>query len=315
MVSLAAPCPASTSSSLPSSSRATSQFIFLLLLLRNRSCFRTEGTDGPCSPPPLRPYFAEVLADAISRARFQPHEYTEDVAPQSQAEYEQAQHNADAITLDKLHETAFRRGLGNSLFVSPDFAVTQADTTAYAHQAFGSASNMAVLASNVDSATLKGLVAKHFNVSGGSALSASASNYYGGEARVMHHGDNVLSVAFKAGSLADPSSVVLQHLLGGEPSVKWSQGTSGLSANAPGAQAFYYGYSDAGLIGFTVRAGHDASKITSTAQKAAAEFKRIASGDIKEDELKRAIAKAKFAAATSLDHRLGSLEVSGAQVR
>lgn len=174
---------------------------------------------------------------------------------------------------------------------------------------------MAVLASNVSSSTLKALVSDNFAVSGGSALSAAASTYYGGEARVMLHGDNILSVGFKAGALADPTYAVLQHLLGGEPSVKWTQGASGLSANAPGAQAFYYGYSDAGLIGFTVRSGHDASKVASIAQKAAAEFKRIASGDVKEEEVKRAIAKAKFAAATSLDHRLASLEFSGAQVR
>lgn len=255
-----------------------------------------------------------MLGDAVSRLKLMSHEFSEEVAPQSIAEYEAAMHSADAVALDKIHEVAFRRGLGNSLYASPDVSVSHKDATAFANQALGSANNIAVLASNVDSGALNSLVSEHFSVSGsGSAFVPSETTYYGGEARLMHHGSHdFLSVAFKAGSLADQSYFVLQHLLGGEPSVKWNQGASLLSTQAPGAKAFYYGYSDAGLVGFNVAGS--ASDITGVAQKASAAFKKVAAGEVSEEDVKRAIANAKFDIASSADQRISSLESSGAQV-
>lgn len=255
-----------------------------------------------------------MLGDAISRAKLQAHEYKEDVVSQAQAEYEQAMHNAQAVALDNLHQLAFRTGLGNSIYASPDISVSHQQAVSYANQALGSSSNMAVIADNIRSSTLKSLVGEHFDVKASSTLSAPASQYYGGEARINFHGENLLSVGFKAGPLADPAYLVLQHLLGGEPAVKWTQGTSNFAANANGAQSFYYGYSDAGIIGFNVAAA-DPSKTSEIAQKAVAQIKRVASGDVKDEEVKRAISKAKFAAASTLDHRLSALEVTGAQVR
>ena len=70
-----------------------------------------------------RAYFAELLGDAVTQAKFAAHEYNEEVIPQVASEYEQAIRDPSTYALDLAHQLAFRHGLGNSLFASPHTAV------------------------------------------------------------------------------------------------------------------------------------------------------------------------------------------------
>ncbi|SCV67497.1 BQ2448_5108 [Microbotryum intermedium] len=264
-------------------------------------------------------YFAEVLGDAIGQAKLSPHEYNEEVLPQVASEYEQAIRDPTTYALDLAHGLAFRAGLGNSLFASPHTAVDYTSAVSYAKAAFAP-SNVAVLGSGIDAGSLSKLVSQHFTSSASAAgsLSAPATKYFGGEVRVplVGHGSalDTFLLAFEGGASSDLNFAVLQSLLGGEASVKWSKGLSPLAQLASGsssAKAVNLAYSDAGLFGILIHGASD--EVGSVAQKALAEVQKIAKG-VDGEAVKQAIAKAKFNAAAALESRVGSLEVLGAQL-
>ncbi|KAM0788256.1 hypothetical protein ACM66B_001407 [Microbotryomycetes sp. NB124-2] len=263
------------------------------------------------------PYFAEVLGDALTQAKFAPHEFNEEVVPAVIGEYEQAVHNSTTYAFDLAHGLAFRQGLGNSLFASPHTAIQHSDVVSYASAAFAP-SNLTVLGSGVDAGALKSLVSQYFGASGaGSSLSAGQTKYYGGEVRVPsigHSNSDLFLVAFEGASSAKVEFAVLRSLLGGESSVKWSAGLSPLSKVASGstsAKAFNLAYSDAGLFGIVVEGA--SSEIQGVASAAVAELKKVAGGADAE-AVKRAVAQAKFAAASALESRTASLELVGSQI-
>lgn len=265
-----------------------------------------------------RAFFAEVLGDALSRAKFLPHEYTEEVVPQVQGEYEQSLRDLNVYAFDLAHQLAFRKGLGNSLFASPHVAVDQHAAVAFAKSAF-TPSNVAVLGSNIDAGKLASLVSDFVNLpaGGASSISTSASQYYGGEVRVPASARverDQLVLAFKGAARSEVDYAVLALLLGGESSVKWGQGASPLSKLARGAasaKAFNLAYSDAGLFGISVSA--PTNEVADIATKAVAELKQVAQG-VSSDALKQAVNKAKFAAAAALETRVGQVQLVGEQL-
>lgn len=238
--------------------------------------------------------------------------------PQVASEYEQAIRDPSTYALDLAHQLAFRNGLGNSLFASPHTAVDFPSATAFAKSALSS-SNFAVLSTGVDSGHLNSLVSDFFVTPSSTALSSPASAYFGGELRVpsVGHGSSLdhFLLAFKGASTSTAADLtVLRYLLGGESAVKWSAGLSPLSKLASGqatAQAFNLTYSDAGLFGVYISA--PTSAVGGLAVKVVDELKNVAKGASAE-AVAAAIAKAKFAAATALESRVGRLELVGAQV-
>lgn len=266
-----------------------------------------------------RAYFAELLGDAVTQAKFAAHEYNEEVIPQVASEYEQAIRDPSTYALDLAHQLAFRHGLGNSLFASPHTAVDFSSATAFAKSALSS-SNFAVLSTGVDSGLLNSLVADFFVTPSAAALSSPASAYFGGELRVpsVGHGSSLdhFLLAFKGASTSTAADLtVLRYLLGGESAVKWSAGLSPLSKLASGqasAHAFNLTYSDAGLFGVYISA--PTSAVGGLAVKVVNELKNVAKGASAE-AVAGAIAKAKFAAAAAVESRVGRLELVGAQVR
>lgn len=259
-----------------------------------------------------------MLGDAIARAKFLPHEYTEEVVPQVQAEYEQSLRDLNVYAFDLAHQLAFRKGLGNSLFASPHVAVDQQAAVSFAKSAFTPA-NVAAFGSNIDSGKLAALVKDFVNLpaGGASSISTPQSQYYGGEVRVpasARVARDQLVLAFKGAARSEVDYSVLAFLLGGEPSVKWGQGASPLSKLARGsasAQAFNLAYSDAGLFGISVSA--PTHEVADVATKAVAELKQVAQG-VNGDALKQAVNKAKFAAAAAYETRVGQVQLVGEQV-
>ena len=242
--------------------------------------------------------------------------------PQVASEYEQAVSNPAVYALDMAHQLAFRNGLGNSLFASPHSVVNFASATAFAQQSFSSPANLAVLSTGVDAGALGSLVSDFFVPSSPSthAASSSPAAYFGGELRTPatghshSHLDHLL-IAFKGAAASEVDLAVLRCLLGGESSVKWSQGASPLAKLSQGtstAQAFNFGYSDAGLFGIFVSA--PTAGVEAIAQASVAALKAVAAGP-SADAVKQAVLKAKFAAASAFETRAGKLELLASHVR
>lgn len=253
------------------------------------------------------------------------HEYNEEVLPAVAAEYEASVRSPAHHALDLAHSLAFRTGLGSSLFADPHTAVDHAQTIAFANSAFGNPSNVAIASTGVESTEFQSLVSEFF-VSGAAASAApattSASAYYGGDLRVpsvLHSASpsDHLLIAFKGADVNSSANLtVLKHLLGGESSIKWSRGSSPLSVLSTSAlvsaQAFNLSYSDAGLFGVMLKA--PTAHMGALASKVVVELKNVAQGATKPESLLQAIAKAKFAAASEFESKVGRLESVGSQV-
>ena len=273
-----------------------------------------------------RDHFLSLLASVLSSTHYYPHEYSELVLPNVEAEALSALASPSTTALDIAHQLAFRRGLGNSLFASPHSPVSVSDVKSFAQQAFAK-SNIAVLGAGISTDVLSKAVQKAFgsgSASGsGSGLNPGSSTYYGGEQRVpldLHASpvaQPTMVIAYGSSSAPSAELKVLPHLLGGHPSIKWSPGASPLSQAAgkvPGAsaEAFLLPYSDASLFGVVVTAPTSAG-VATVAKEVGAVIKSAGKG-VKDDEIKRAIAKAKFAEATALERTASLIATAGPAV-
>lgn len=261
-----------------------------------------------------------VLGDVLSSSKFLTHEYKEEVLPQVQSEYEQALNSPSVLGFDQLTQTAFRqRGLGASLFSSPANAVSHRQVVAFAESTFAK-DNIAVVGSGIESATLSKLVSKAFKdvrPSKGS-IQAGSKQYFGGDARIpfvahhgasesqAHHGYYLLGFE-GAGVDASPELAVLRSHLGGESSVKWSNGLSPFSQIADkvagaNVSAFNVNFSDSGLIGAFISAPQDRVQ---EAASAASQALKQATKSLSKEDLAKAKAKARFEAAAAIESRAG----------
>lgn len=223
-----------------------------------------------------------------------------------------------AIAADSLHALAFRRGLGNTLLAAPESPVSWETVRDYAKQSYVK-QNMAIVATGADANELDSLVAKHFHdVPSGSPAQATGSKYYGGEARIPYRSPIGHFVIGFPGSAASPHSpaelTILGNLLGGMSSIKWSAGNSilGQAASNLGsttkAIANHGAYTDAGLFSVYVM-GPTAS--IKTAAKASVDAIKAVAQDVKAEDLKRAIAQAKFNTYAAAEERTMSAETIG----
>mgnify|MGYP002713561787 FL=1 len=253
-------------------------------------------------------HFIELLANVVGNGKYCRHEFNEDVIPSMVADSEQASQDPVALGMDALFSYAYRsRGVGSSLFASPSSPVTVEAVRAYAAQAMNK-SNLAIVSSGLSDATLRSLVSKHFeNVPAGSALKAAPSKYYGGDCRAAMtdaHGHGLpvdhFFLAFEGVSRVNAAPLfVLESLLGGNSSVKWSAGLSPLSQiTGAKAHAFNISLQDTGLFGIHVIAP---SAKVSEAAKAASQTLKAAADSVSSEDVARAVAKAKFLAAQDFE--------------
>lgn len=186
---------------------------------------------------------------------------------------------------------------------------------AYASTVFGK-SNIAVLGTGISQESLAHLVEKSLStLSAASAPTSSASSYFGGESRVdAHGGPETVFIGFgTTGAPASELAVLAAHL-SPQPSVKWSQGLSPLAAALPqGAtvQTVFLPYSDATLFGLLVQ-GATGEEVKAAGQAAVKALKEA--GSAKAEDVKKAVAKAKFTAASAIDGKHGFVSVLGSKV-
>lgn len=268
----------------------------------------------------FRSFFVDVLADYIAGAKFTRHELTEYVLPAVLAESAAVSHSNSTRALELAHAFAFRSGLGHSLYADEHSAlnVSAEDVKAFHAQ---SLSSLAVLGTGISSDTLTSLFEKGFKKAGISPstadTSASKSSYYGGSTRVTAgHGPQTIFIGFgTSGTASLPALYALNAHISPVPSVKWTTGTSPLSASIPAgvhASTVILPYSDATLFGILLE-GYDAKAVSAGAKAAVDAFKATASKVGAEDAAK-AVAKAKFTIAGGAEKREGYVSLLGPKV-
>ena len=232
-----------------------------------------------------------------------------------------------ALALNSVHGVAFHRGLGEPLYATsstPLAKYVDAENVFEFSQAAYQASNIAVVANGASHSEVSKWVKEFFSdMNTGSSrfdVKSPASKYYGGEERIAHGSGNVLilgfpgSSSFTTGSSYKPEISVLAALLGGESSIKWSPGFSLLSKAAkdfPGAHVSTTNdaYSDAGLLYVTIKGS--AEQVGKASKGVVDALKKVASGDVAEEDIKKATVLAKYRALEAGQQTSSGLEATG----
>ncbi|XP_071952936.1 cytochrome b-c1 complex subunit 2, mitochondrial-like [Antedon mediterranea] len=210
-----------------------------------------------------------------------------------------AEVNPQIDVMEKLHGTAFRGNLGNSLFCpkymlnefTPDLLKEFVDTQF-------TAENMALVGLGVDHDTLKAMGEK-LSVNQGCKVN-TVSKYYGGtESRVQNNNSLVHAALAVQGAGIHSEDVltlsVMQYLLGPQPSIKWgshmatsklNQAAAKVTQSPFHASCVNMSYADTGLFGFYVL-GH-ASEMESVLKATMGQFGGLTKGNIDENDFKRA---------------------------
>ncbi|KAF5867210.1 ubiquinol-cytochrome c reductase core subunit 1 [Aspergillus alliaceus] len=275
------------------------------------------------------PYFAELLAEVASQSKYAAHELNEVVIKHLKLRQQALAADPEQQAVDAANALAFHRGLGESITPSttaPFEKYLSAEAlAAYAQQAYAK-SNIALVGSGSNSADLSKWVGEFFKglPSSGSAGQYQlqphvASKYYGGEQRISSKAGNAVVIAFPGSSAFGtsgykPESSVLAALLGGESTIKWTPGFSLLAQATQGfsqvrASTKSVTYSDAGL--FTISLSGKADQVASAAKNAVDALKKVAAGEVTNEDIKKATALAKFRALESAQSLETGLEATG----
>ncbi|QRV85362.1 ubiquinol-cytochrome C reductase core subunit 2 [Ceratobasidium sp. AG-Ba] len=253
-------------------------------------------------------YFTEVLSSVLTSTAFYPHELTEGVAPNAIAETTAALADPATHALELAHALAFRStGLGHSLFAAHPTLKSLDSVKQFASSAF-TKGNVAVIGTGIDQGKLSQLVEKYLSdLPSGAALGGGSTQYFGGETRVSSEGHGqAVFIGFGAPG-ASPELAVLHAHLDRTPALKWTAGSSPFAGT--GAAPVYIPYSDAALFGVIVKGDN----VAADAKTAVSTLKKVASG-LGAEETKKAVAKAKFAAAAALEGREGLVAAVAPQV-
>jgi ubiquinol-cytochrome c reductase core subunit 2 len=237
--------------------------------------------------------------------------------------------NPETVAIDAAHGVAFHRGLGASITpsqTSPFEKYVSGDALAEFAQNAYAKSNVALVASGPNSAELSKWVGQFFkDLPTGNAssqykvLPTVATQYFGGEQRIASKTGNAVVIAFPGSSAFGtagykPEASVLAALLGGESTIKWTPGFSLLSQATKGFSQLRVNtennaYSDAGL--FTVTLSGQADQVGAASKNVVDALKKAAAGEVASEDIKKAVALAKFRALESVQTLETGLEATG----
>ncbi|KAL0871967.1 hypothetical protein ABMA27_004409 [Loxostege sticticalis] len=214
----------------------------------------------------------EVLNNLVSNQEFRPWELSDNVP---RLKYDIASLTPQARAVDLLHKGAFRRGLGNSLFISPK-RIGKVSSESMQHFAATTLTPGRCAVTIVgDNQERAGLVAQALSLSSSGEAQGEPSKYYGGELRKEMGGDLAhVALAVQGAPAGSPQALALAvaaKALGNGPVTKWGGDNSPL-AKALGnlgpfaAAGFNVSYTDNGLFGIVLSVPKDEAN---TAVKAA----------------------------------------------
>ena len=257
------------------------------------------------------------------------HELSEVVSQLLKYQQQAVYSNPENIAIDAAHGVAFHRGLGAPITPSqttPYEKYLSGDALAQFAQDAYAKSNVALVATGPNSAEISKWVGQFFkDLPTGSSSSqykvqpTVATKYFGGEQRIPSKTGNAVVIAFPGSSAFGTSGYkaeasVLAALLGGESSIKWTPGFSLLSQATQGFSQLNvstknHTYSDAGL--FTVTLTGAADQVGAASKNVVDALKKAAAGEVASEDIKKAIALAKFRALESVQTLETGLEATG----
>lgn len=247
-----------------------------------------------------------MLTSVLTTPKFLPHEYTEYVLPVVRDEATAAAQSPNTLAVEAAHALAFRTGLGASLFAGPHTPVSLESVKSFAKEAFTSG-NVAVVGTGIDSTRLAELVDKALADAAlptSSPVTAAPSKYFGGSTRIdSHEGPQTVFIGFGTTTPSPVLSVLSAHIAP-KQSLKWPSARPLATVTS-----VHLPYSDALLTGVLVQ-GADAKSVTEAAKTIVKKLKKPLSAD----ELKVAVASAKFSAAVAVEGREGLVEAIGGKV-
>ena len=237
--------------------------------------------------------------------------------------------SSSEFAMNSVFGVAFHRGLGNPLHPqshTPIKKYVSSQGLATYSQAAYAKSNISVVANGANHQELSKWVSQFFTESPASPppelpqSGTTASKYYGGEERIAHDKGNTIIVAFPGsssftGGAWKPEMSVLAVLLGGRSNIKWSPGFSLLSKAAqayPRAHVLstHHTFSDAGLL--TIEVTGNGSQVREASFEIVKALKDVASGNVSKDDVKKAVATARFNALESGQNIDTGIELTGA---
>ncbi|EMR09748.1 hypothetical protein PNEG_01933 [Pneumocystis murina B123] len=246
-------------------------------------------------------YFVELLAEVLIKTKYNEFELNETVLPYALSENKRCYNEPAVFGQDVLHEIAFRRGLGRSIYTNERNYATVEMIGDYAKKSYVK-NNLVVLATNADQSKLEELISEHFNdLSVGTLASSPKTIYYGGENRIgfksyMNH----FLISFPRPAAFMPSSeeyILLSYLLGTGSRVKWSYENSPFGiieknlSNGTKLLSNNFVYSDAGLFCIHIYGPIETLQV---AVKSSIEALRSLAEKIDNNDIKRAISQAKY---------------------
>ncbi|KAF7370703.1 Peptidase-M16 domain-containing protein [Mycena sanguinolenta] len=243
-------------------------------------------------------FFVKVLASVIASSKYYRHDYEELVLPAIQSEVNDLHRDPATLAVELAHALAFRNGLGASLFATAHTPVTATDVEQFAASAFAKGNFAHAFASS--ETRLRPEYRAHRVLRRGRTASSPTA------ARRPSSSASALLVC------PPPELAALAAHLDPNPSVKWAKSASPILAGENiSAQAVYLPYSDAALVGLLIQ-GPTAAGVREAGKAAVAALK--GTSGVKAEELKSAVAKAKFRMAASADGRAGIIDVLGSKV-
>ena len=273
------------------------------------------------------PYFAELLAEVISKTRYTTHELDEEVMHIMKLDQKGLLASPLNLAINSVHGVAFHHGLGtptNATSSSPFKKYLDAQAIADFADAAYARKNIAVVANGANHQDLAKWVKEFFQdtktASSVYSIKNEATKYFGGEERIAHASGNVMILAFPgsssftSGKSFKPEIQVLAALLGGESSIKWSPGFSLLSKAASDfplahVSTVNQSYTDTGLLTVTITGkSNDIAKASKAVVDA---LKSVASGNVSEEDITKATALAKFRALEAGQQTRAGLEATG----
>jgi ubiquinol-cytochrome c reductase core subunit 2 len=237
--------------------------------------------------------------------------------------------NSEILALDSAHAAAFHHGLGENIFSTtstPFESYLSAEALAeYAKGAYAKP-NIALVSTGPNSAEVSKWVSQFFGDLPTSTASGQfklrdnvPSKFYGGEQRTSNKAGNAYVISFPGSSQFGasgykPEAAVLAALLGGESSIKWTPGFSLLAKATEGHSAVHvstknHAYSDTGLFAVTVTGKAD--QVATVSKNVVDAIKKVAAGEVSAEDIKKAIALAKFRALEAAQVLETGVELTG----
>ena len=236
-----------------------------------------------------------------------------------------------ALANDAIHRVAFHRGLGNSLhpvLPTPLPGYFSGDTIRTLGALAFDKKNCAVVCNGASPQDFGKWMGEFFKGAEApkddegkkaedvASIVTEQSKYFGGEERIEHDGTSAMVLGFAGtsnftGKFWKPEIPVLAALLGGQTTIKWSPGFSLLSKatqSSPSVKVSTssFSYSDAGLLAVTI-SGHP-GRLANVAEEVVKVIKKVATGDVSKEEVKKAVANAKFDEMSKLQELTAGLE-------